>query len=99
MAGQSNGRSDSYGFGGIFEKLYEHRVGRIFHNCYFSIIVLYRESCFQDDKNKKLKENSQSAVLSDSQEGDDNGEEKRTEIVEHETSKDKNSQEKRNGCR
>ncbi len=44
-----------------------------------------------------MKENSQSAVLSDSQEGDDNGEEKRTEIVEHETSKDKNSQENATG--
>ena len=48
-------------------------------------------------KNKKLKENSQSAVLSDSQESVDNLEEKQSEIVEHETSKDKNSQENATG--
>ncbi len=82
----------------VFLKNYMNTVLDVFFIIVILVLLFYiARVVFKMIKNKKLKENSQSAVLSDSQEGDDNGEEKRTEIVEHETSKDKSSQENATG--
>ena len=84
----------------VFLKNYMNTVLDVFFIIVILVLLFYiARVVFKMIKNKKLKENSQSAVLSDSQESVDNLEEKQSEIVEHETSKDKNSQEKRNGCR
>lgn len=82
----------------VFLKNYMNTVLDVFFIIVILVLLFYiARVVFKMIKNKKLKENSQSAVLSDSQESVDNLEEKQSEIVEQEISKDENNQENATG--